>query len=132
MRKKTSVNIALVVTVLAMLAGFGFLVRMLPEADKVAILHAENMVCGCSDAIEKALQANKGVASVKVDVNDAKITVGYDSKKVRPEAIASSVSGLGYHSRVSQLLSIEQYRSLYGGIPGAAMRTADCAIRRSQ
>lgn len=119
MKKEKIVNIVLVLTAIALLVVFAFYVRIKPTADNVAVLLTAGMTCGsCAGKIEKALQAKEGVASVEVEVEGGWVIVGYDSKKVRPEAIASAVSALGYWSRVAELLSVERFRKITGRNPG--------------
>lgn len=122
MEKGKIINIVLVIAVVALLAVFAFSVRIKPTADNVAALKTAGMTCGgCANDIEKALQAKRGVASVEVDVDGGWVVVGYDSKKIKPEVLASTVSGLGYRSRVAELLSVEQFRKITGRNPGERM-----------
>jgi len=119
MKKGNIINIVLVTTVVALLVVFAFSVRIRPAADNVAVLITAGMTCGsCAGKIEKALQAKKGVASVEVDVDRGWVIVGYDSKKVKPEVIASALSALGYRSKVAEFLSVERFRKITGRNPG--------------
>ena len=120
-------NIVLVLTAIALLVVFAFSVRIRPAADNVAVLITAGMTCGsCAGKIEKALQAKEGVASVEVDADGGWVIVGYDSKKVKPEVIASTVSGLGYWSNVAELLRVERFRAITGRDPGAKMKSIGC------
>ena len=127
MEKGKIINIVLVLGVTLLLVVIAFSVRIRPAADNVAVLITAGMTCGsCAGKIEKALQAKKGVASVEVDVDGGWVIVGYDSKKVKPEKIASAVSGLGYWSKVAELLSVERFRKITGRDPGAKMKSIGC------
>lgn len=128
MKKGKIINIVLVLTAIALLGIFAFSVRIKPTADNVAVLKTAGMTCGsCSSNIEKALQGEKGVASVEVDVDGGWVVVAYDSKKTKPEVLASRVTGAGYWSRVAELLSIERFRAITGRNPGERMtRKAGC------
>jgi copper chaperone CopZ len=127
MEKGKIVNIVLVLTAIALLGVFAFSVRIKPTADNVAVLITSGMTCGsCAGNIEKALQAKEGVASVDVDVDGGWVIVGYDSKKVKPEVITSAVTGLGYRSKVAELLSVERFRAITGGDPGAKIKSIGC------
>ena len=120
-------NIVLVLTAIALLVVFAFSVRIKPTADYVAVLRTAGITCGsCGSKIEKALQAKEGVASVEVDAYGGWVIVGYDSKKVKPEVIASTVSGLGYWSNVAELLRVERFRAITGRDPGAKMKSIGC------
>jgi copper chaperone CopZ len=119
MKKGKIINIVLVAAVVALLGFFALSVRIRPEADSVAVLRTTGMTCsGCSASIEKAFQRERGVASVEVDVQGGRVTVGFDSKKTKPEDLAATVTGAGYQSRVEKVLSVEQFRALTGRNPG--------------
>lgn len=128
MAKGKIINIVLVLATIALLGVFASSVRFKPTADNVALLRTAGMTCGgCSSNIEKALQSKKGVASVEVDVDGGWVVVGYDSKKIKPEVLASTVTGAGYWSRVAELLSVDQFRALTGRNPGEGVtRKAGC------
>ncbi|MCM2358489.1 MAG: heavy-metal-associated domain-containing protein [Geobacteraceae bacterium] len=119
MKKGKIINIVLVLAVVVLLSIFALAVRISPTADNVAVLRTAGMTCGsCANDIEKALQAEGGVASVEVDVDGGWVVVGYDSKKTGPDAIVSTVAGLGYRSKVAEQLSVEQFRKITGRNPG--------------
>lgn len=119
MKKGKIINVVLVTTVVLLLGVFAFSVRIRPTVDSVAMLRTSGMTCGgCKANIEKALQANKGVAAVEIDVEGGRVVIGYDSKKTEPEELASMVTGAGYGSRVANLLSVEQFRAMTGRYPG--------------
>src|ERR1039458_4434263 len=126
MRNKT-INTILIILVSATLITLAFFVRLGVTADKVAILQTAGITCGGSVAgIEKTLQSKGGVASVEVDVSGGRVIVGYDSMKIRPDEIAATIAGLGYRDKVSEVLSIEQFRAKTGREPGIKMRYLGC------
>ncbi len=119
MKKGKIINAALVAAAVALLGVFAFSVRIKPTADNVALLRTAGMTCGgCSANIEKVLRAKKGVASMEVDVQGGRVTVGYDSKETRPEYLASAVTEAGYRSSVERVMTVEQFRSMTGRNPG--------------
>ena len=127
MKKGTIINSVLVVAALTLLGIFAFAVRVKPSADNVAVLRTTGMTCGgCSNDITKALQAKSGVAAVEVDVKGGWVIVGYDSKKIVPDAISATIAGLGYWNRVAESLSVDQFRKITGREPGAAARQSGC------
>jgi copper chaperone CopZ len=73
------------------------------------------MTCGsCSSRITRALQALKGVAITEVDVEGGWVVVGYDTKTVKPEALAAQVVSTGFGSNVHLVLAPEQFKQLTG------------------
>jgi periplasmic mercuric ion binding protein len=122
------INLLLVLAVLTVLGVLALAVRIRPAADSVSILETAGMTCnGCVADIEKALQQRKGVAAVEVNVEGGWVVVGYDSKNITPESIVSTVSGLGFKSRVHDLLSIEQFKAMTGRNMGTKIKTIGCA-----
>jgi periplasmic mercuric ion binding protein len=120
-------NIVLVIAAILLLAVFAFAVRTKPAADHVAVLKTTGMTCGgCSTSIEKALLSARGVAAVEVDVAAGRVVVAYDSKAVRPEALAATVSGLGFGSSILQNLTGEQYQAATGRNAAQIARPAGC------
>jgi periplasmic mercuric ion binding protein len=108
-------NIILIITAVAVLAGFAFYVRIGERPDSVVALKTLGMTCeSCSEKITKALQRHKGVASVEVDVDAGRVIAAYNSKSAKAEELAGTVTGLGYGSTVLQVLSAEQYREMTG------------------
>lgn len=125
--KNGYLNLVLLIVVIALLATAAFFVKIRATADTVAVLRTNGITCGsCATEIEKALQKNKGVASVKVDVNGGLVAIGYDSGTIRPEVIAATVAGLGYSNKIEMLLSIEQYEKLAGKAAGMSAKGAGC------
>jgi periplasmic mercuric ion binding protein len=125
--KNSYTNLILLILTITVLATAASFVKIRATADTVAILQANGITCGsCASAIEKALQKNKGVASVKVDVNGGRVAVGYDSGSIGAELIASTVAELGYSNKIEMLMSVEQYQRLAGKASGMAVRRSGC------
>lgn len=111
-RISTSLLVIAAVTVLVVLA---FRVRIGATADSIAVLKTIGMTCGsCSSKITKALESLKGVAVTEVDVEGGWVVVGYDTKSVKPEALAEKVSGVGFGSNVHVVLTPEQFKQITG------------------
>ncbi len=134
MKNRNIVNAGLVVAVFVLLGFFAFCVRIRSTADFVAVLKTTGITCGkCSAAIEKALQAGKGVASVEVDSAGGRVVVGYDSKKARPEELAAVITREGYDSAVLQVLSAERYRAVTGrSIPRQGAQSGSCGCYKNK
>jgi copper chaperone CopZ len=121
------INIVLILAAVLLLAVFAFAVRIMPAADHVAVLKTAGMTCGaCGASIEKALQSARGVASVEVDVAAGRVVVAYDSKAVKPETLAATVTGLGYGSSILQNLTGEQYKAATGRNVAQPAKPAGC------
>jgi copper chaperone CopZ len=98
-----------------MLAVLGFSVRIGATADSVAVLKTTGMTCGsCSSKITKALKSVKGVAATEVDVEGGWVVVGYDTKSVKPDALAEKVAGVGFASNVYRVVTPEQFKQITG------------------
>lgn len=111
-RISTSLLVILAVTVLVVLA---FRVRIGATADSIAVLKTAGMTCGsCSSKITRALESLKGVAVTEVDVEGGWVVVGYDTKSVKPEALAEKVNSAGFDSNVHQVLTPEQFKQITG------------------
>jgi len=105
----------LVIAAVTVLVVFAFRVRIGATADSVAVLQTTGMTCGsCSSRITKALESVKGVAVTEVDVNGGWVIVGYDTKTVKPETLAERVTGTGFNSKLSEVLTPEQFRQITG------------------
>jgi copper chaperone CopZ len=118
--KNNIVNVAVLVSAIAILSLLAFFVRVGATADSVAVLKTAGMTCGsCSSAITTALEAVKGVAAAEVDVEGGWVVVGYDTRSVKPEALAALVSTTGFGSTVNKVLTPEQYRQITGRDVGA-------------
>jgi copper chaperone len=115
-------NSILIIIAVGGLAGFAFFVRIGERPDSIVALKTNGMTCeSCAEKIRSALQRQKGVTSVEVDVEAGRVIAAYDSKVAKPESLAGTVTGLGYGSTVLQVLSAEQYRATGRSLP---MRTA--------
>jgi copper chaperone CopZ len=122
------INLMLILAVLVVLGLLALAVRIRPMADHVAVLDTAGMTCSdCAADIETALQKKKGVAAVEVDVANGQVVVGYVSKSIEPESIVATVTGLGYQSRILDLLSIEQFRTRAGRSLGTKVTSIGCA-----
>ncbi len=113
--KNKIVNGVIVVTAITLLSLLGFYVRVGATADSVAVLRTTGMTCGsCSSRISKALETVKGVAVAEVDVEGGWVIVGYDTKSVKPEALAEKVNGAGFGSNVHMVLTPAQFKQVTG------------------
>jgi copper chaperone CopZ len=113
--KSKVINTLLIFLAGALLATLALFVRFGASADTVAILKSSGITCAsCAGRIEKGLSGKAGVASVAVDVTTGIVTVAYDSKLAKPEALARTITSLGYGSSIAQVLSPEQYREKTG------------------
>lgn len=100
------------ITILVVLA---FRIRVGATADSVAVLRTTGMTCGsCSSKITKTLETLKGVAVTEVDVEGGWVVVGYDTKTVKPEALAEKVNSAGFGSSVHRVLTPEQFKQITG------------------
>ncbi len=127
--KSNLINASIVVGSIALLVLLAFYVRVGVTADSVAVLKTKGMTCGsCSDKITAVLQNLDGVAVAEVDVEGGWVVVGYDAKKVKPEALAEKVNSAGFVSNVNQVLTPEQFKQLTGKDIGksAASRSGCC------
>lgn len=112
--KKLSTS-CLVVAAITVLMVFAFSVRIGSTADAVAVLKTTGMTCdSCSSKVTTALESVKGVAVTEVDVAGGLVIVGYDTKTVKPESLAEKVSGTGFNSKVSEVLTLEQFSQRTG------------------
>ena len=113
--KNRIINVLILVAAVTLLSVLAFYVRIGATADSVAILKTAGMTCGsCSSKITKALEAIQGVAVTEVDVEGGWVIVGYDTKTVKPEALAEKVRTAGFDSRVQEVLTPEQFRQVTG------------------
>lgn len=115
MRAKNIITTLLVVAAVSLLVLLGLRVRVGATADSVAVLKTSGMTCGsCSTKISKALESLRGVAVTEVDVNGGWVIVGYDTKTVRPEALAEKVSTTGFGSSLYTVVTPEQFKRMTG------------------
>lgn len=134
--KKYIVNAVLVLLAALLLSVLAFRVRSGATADSIAVLKTTGMTCGsCSSKISKALESLKGVAVTEVDLAGGWVIVGYDTKAVKPEALAEKVSAAGFGSNVHEVLTPEQFRQIAGrdiGQKGASSGGCGCCGPRQQ
>lgn len=128
MKKGNMINILLVIAAVLVVTLFAFAVRIGPVADSVAVLRTAGMTCGsCARDIEKSLRAKHGVSGVEVDLDGGWVVASYDSKKVMPDAISATVAGLGYWNRVTESMSVKEFKAKTGRDPGTmTARQAGC------
>lgn len=108
-------NGVIIVAAVTLLSVLAFYVRIGATADSVAVLRTTGMTCGsCSSKITKELETLKGVAVAEVDVEGGWVVVGYDTKSVKPDALAEKVNGAGFVSNVHQVLTPEQFKKITG------------------
>lgn len=66
-------------------------------AKETKTLNVEGMSCShCENAVKKSVGALNGVSLVTVDLKGKKVTVDYDSDKVKLEAITETIEDQGY------------------------------------
>ncbi len=105
----------LVITVVTLLVVLAFHISNGATADSIAVLKTTGMTCGsCSSKITKALELMKGVAVTEVDIEGGWVIVGYDTKIVKPDALAEKVSATGFGSSVHDVLTPEQFKQITG------------------
>jgi len=113
--KNRTINVMILVATVTLLSVLAFYVRIGATADSVAVLKTTGMTCGsCSSKISKSLEELKGVAVTEVDIEGGWVIVGYDTKAVKPEALAEKVSGAGFGSNVHVVLTPEQFKQITG------------------
>ena len=113
--KNRIINVVVLVAAVTLLSVLAFYVRIGATADSVAVLRTTGMTCGsCSSKITKALETLKGVAVTEVDVEGGWVVVGYDTKTVKPDALAEKVSSTGFGSAVHKVLTPEQFKQVTG------------------
>jgi copper chaperone CopZ len=118
--KSRLLNTALVLAALMFLSILAFNVRPGVTADSVAVLKTTGMTCSsCSKKITTALESRKGVATAEVDIDGGWVVVGYDTRSVKPEALAATVSENGFGCNVHLVLTPEQFRQATGRDPGS-------------
>ena len=73
-----------------------------PTTETIA-LDVEGMKCaGCVKAVERQLQQNSGVVSACVNLITAVAVVEYETKAIKPEALAEKLTKTGFPSQVRQ------------------------------
>ena len=113
--KNKIVNVGILVSAVTLLLVLAIYVRIGATADSVAVLKTTGMTCGsCSSKITKALESLQGVAVTEVDIEGGWVIVGYDTKTVKPEALAAQVNSVGFGSKVHQVMTPEQFKQVAG------------------
>lgn len=114
MTKKISTSLLIIISI-AILVVLALRVRIGATADSVAVLKTTGMTCGsCSSKITKALESLKGVAITEVDVEGGWVVIAYDTKTVKPDALAAQVNSTGFGSNVHMVLTPEQFKQMTG------------------
>ncbi len=122
----TAISYLLVAGVMALLLVLSFHVRVGATADSVALLKTTGMTCSsCADSIVSALKKVEGVVATEVEIAGGWVVVGYETRAVTPELLARTVSGAGYASSVSRVMSPIEYRQLSGKDIGRTAASAD-------
>ncbi len=66
-------------------------------AKEIQTLNVEGMSCShCEKVVKKSVGALDGVHGVTVDLNGKKVTVEYDSEKLKLEAVKEAIEDQGY------------------------------------
>jgi copper chaperone CopZ len=66
-------------------------------ATETVNLTVQGMTCGnCARSIERKLASTPGVTKVKVELEEARATVEYDTGLVKPDVLANVVRQLGF------------------------------------
>ncbi len=61
----------------------------------------QGMVCeSCAEDIKTSLTKLAGIRSVAVDLEHARVTVSYDSRKVSPTRILEAIDGYGFEVKL--------------------------------
>lgn len=64
---------------------------------ETVVLNVQGMSCGhCVKAVEGALGELQGINEVKVDLENAQVTVAFDTAKVAIETIKEAIEEQGY------------------------------------
>ena len=81
-----------------------------------------------------SLEKVKGVSSTEVDLDKGLVTVGYETKDVKPEALAENIRNAGYDCTVQEVLSPEQYKKVSGQDinKAASVKSGCCAGKDTQ
>ena len=115
MNKKRISTALLLLTSVTMLVALAFRVSIGATADSVAVLKTTGMTCGsCAGKITDALKNVPGVAATEVDVENGWVVVGYDTKAVQPDKLATKVKDTGYNSMVSEVITPERFKQITG------------------
>lgn len=127
MKKENAFNFILALAIVLLLGAVAFSVRIRPTSDWVAVVKAEGIGSSSSVAhLERALQSQKGVAAVEINNYEGWVVVGYDSKVLELERIASAIAEMGYAVRAAEAVSIDRFRAMTGRVPGTEFGSAGC------
>lgn len=125
--KNKIINSTLILLVAVVLTILALYVRTGATADSVAILKTGGMTCSsCSSKITTALEREKGVAAIEVDVAGGWVIVGYDSHVSKPEILANRVNETGFQSMVQTVVTPEQFKEITGRTIGQNAAKSGC------
>ena len=125
--KNKAINIVLILLVATVLTVLALYVRTGATANSVAILKTAGMTCSsCSSKITTALQKEKGIAAIEVDVAGGWVVVGYDSHAAQPEALAKKVNATGFKSTIQTVVTPEQFKQITGRAIGQNAAKSGC------
>lgn len=127
MNKKRISTALYIITAVTFLLVLAFKVKIGATADSIAVLKTTGMTCGsCTSKISEVLGELEGVAVTEVDVEGGWVVVGYDTKVLAPWILAEKVSGVGFNSRVHEVLTPEQFKQITGKDIG--VKTAQTSV----
>lgn len=125
--KNKIINSILITGAIALLVFFSFYVRIGATADSVVVLRTSGMTCSsCVGKISKTLSSCRGVAACEVDLAGGWVIAGYDSTKIKPEALAEKVSGIGFGSRIQTVVTPDQFKQITGREIGQNAANSGC------
>jgi copper chaperone CopZ len=134
MKNRKPENSVLALAVLVVLGSFAFAIHGRPTADQVTVVKATGINCGVIIDIEKSLFAKQGVVAVDVNPDEGKVIVGYDSKIIQPNEIASVITEMGYEIFAMKTSDIDSLKAVAGKGPDANTASVGCggfcAVRR--
>lgn len=115
MKFNNIINGIIIAVAAVFLVALAFRVNAGATVDAIAVLKTTGMTCGsCASKITTDLETQKGVAISEVDVEGGWVIVGFDTKTVKPEALAQKVTDSGFTSTVHLVLSPEQFKQTTG------------------
>ncbi|MBT1071289.1 cation transporter [Pelotalea chapellei] len=125
--KNKIINAILILLVGTLLTVLALYVRTGATIDSVAVLKTGGMTCSsCSSKISKALETEKGVAAVEVDVPGGWVIIGYDSHAAKPELLSGRVKETGFTNVVQTVLTPEQFKQITGRNIGQNVPRSGC------
>jgi len=126
MKNRKQENLVLALIVLVVMGIFAFAIHVRPTADQVAMVKATDISCGVTLDIEKNLYEKLGVVTVDVNSNLGEVTVGYDSKIIQPNVIASAIAKMGCEVTDVAVFDIDRFKAMTGKRPGTNPASVGC------